>query len=283
MIIKYPFTSDSQRTLADIAKAWSKVASEPPEAMMDALVRSFWRGDFERDGRSQIFALLQPPSVERPAPSELGRSSRFAGDRLPGDYATRADGHIVKVGLDLESYITADRYVHEIVRGNVAKVLGGVPEYFPCAWDGSVEGLLGFATTPWEKWPDLMRSERYSQWWIRREHFAAWYESSPLSSWAPLESFWPVPRNSLSADAVGPSPFVARQVADGGSSPRRRGRQPVVFARVRKAMEENLDSGKYTVDQLDKLTEKVLAHEYDASRETVRKARNAVLQQRGGK
>jgi DNA-binding GntR family transcriptional regulator len=48
-------------------------------------------------------------------------------------------------------------------------------------------------------------------------------------------------------------------------------------------MEQNLDSGKYTVDQLDKLTEKVLAHQYGASRETVRKARNAVLQERGDK
>jgi hypothetical protein len=133
MIIQYPPMTDAERTLADIAKSWSRVASEPPEAMIDALVRSFWCGEFERDGRSQIFALLQPSSVERPAPSEPGGPSRFAGDRLPGDYATRVDGHIVKVGPDLNSYITADRYVHEILRGNVAAVLGGAPEYFPCA------------------------------------------------------------------------------------------------------------------------------------------------------
>jgi hypothetical protein len=64
----------------------------------------------------------------------------------------------------------------------------------------------------------------------------------------------------------------------GGSGPaRRRGPRPVKFERAKNAMKDELKMGRRTVDDLENMLEKDLAAEYGVSRETARKARNAVL------
>ena len=54
--------TEDQRSFGEIAWRWSKLANEPIEIMMDALIKSFWRGDFVHDGNSSVFALLWPDS-----------------------------------------------------------------------------------------------------------------------------------------------------------------------------------------------------------------------------
>ena len=56
----------------------------------------------------------------------------------------------------------------------------------------------------------------------------------------------------------------------------RRGAKPVKLERVKEAMKNNIRQGRRTVTELSKMRGKDLAAEYDVSRDTARKARNAV-------
>ena len=49
------------------------------------------------------------------------------------------------------------------------------------------------------------------------------------------------------------------------------------FTRVKAAMYEEAKSGKMNLNELMTVSEEALSAQYDVSRETVRKARNAVL------
>jgi hypothetical protein len=168
--------TEDQRSFAEIAQRWSKPANEPIEIMMEALIKSFWRGEYEHDGNSSVFALLQPDSLSL--------------ERKPGNYATSRN-LVVKIGYNLDSHVTAERKEHNLFRREVAEVLCGMGEYCPWPWDGSDDGLVGLSTISFEMWPIGMREERYSQWRIRRNDFAEWYRASPLHITARLHQFWP--------------------------------------------------------------------------------------------
>jgi len=56
----------------------------------------------------------------------------------------------------------------------------------------------------------------------------------------------------------------------------RRGAKPVKLERVKEAMKNDIRQGRRTVTELSNMREKDLAAEYDVSRYTARKARNAV-------
>ena len=163
--------TEDARSFSTIASSWAKAAHDLPAVMMKELVSAFWRGQFERDGKSSIFALLQPDSPH-------------FFERRPGNYATRADG-IVKVGADLRSYVTAERKKVQIFRRAVAEVL--------CwkEWDGTDDGLLGLAIMPFEKWSEDIQELHYSQWRMRRDNFAKWYLSTALTAEARMGQFWP--------------------------------------------------------------------------------------------
>ena len=57
---------------------------------------------------------------------------------------------------------------------------------------------------------------------------------------------------------------------------RRRGAKPEKLGRVKEAMKNDIRQGRRTVTELSNMREKDLAAEYDVSRDTARKARNAV-------
>jgi hypothetical protein len=217
MIAKHanPFLAhlgEDQRSFAEIAWCWARAASDKPDTMMTAFIKSFWEGAFEHDGRSKVFALLQPDSP--------------SFERRPGNYAAQARGLIVKVGNNLHSYLTADRRESEIFRRKVAEVLCGMPEYCPWSWDGSDEGLLALSTIPFAQWPPQMREERYAEWRIRREDLAKWYETSTLVVAADLNQFWPalkgrdepldVRSNKMRRSFMKISEAVDAELADGG-------------------------------------------------------------------
>ena len=91
-----------------------------------------------------------------------------------------------ELGDHLERHVTAERKEHNLLRREVAEVLGGMPEYCPWPWDGSDDELVGLSTIPFERWPIQMREERYSQWRIRRDDFAEWYRAWQLRTTARL-------------------------------------------------------------------------------------------------
>lgn len=61
------------------------------------------------------------------------------------------------------------------------------------------------------------------------------------------------------------------------TTPRARGRRPEKLQLVKEAMKTDLRRGRYTVAGLQETIEKELAATYGVSRDTVRKARNAVV------
>jgi hypothetical protein len=63
---------------------------------------------------------------------------------------------------------------------------------------------------------------------------------------------------------------------------RRRGARPTKFQRVSSAMREDVRQGRRTMAELKNMLEKNLAEAYGVSRDTARKARNAVVSEFGG-
>jgi hypothetical protein len=75
---------------------------------------------------------------------------------------------------------------------------------------------------------------------------------------------------------VGPRSTAGRK--PGAASPaRRRGARPKKFEQAKNAMRNDLQTGRHTVADLEHMLEKNLATNYGVSRDTGRKARNAVL------
>jgi hypothetical protein len=261
-----------QRSFAEIANYWSKIAREPPETMLCALVSAFWRGEFERDGKSMVFALLPPNSVHT--------------ERSPGNYAF-SDGNVVKVGKDLCSYVTAEREMHQLFRRQVAGALSAMSECIPWPWDGSDDGLVGFSIIPWQKWPPDMRRCWYSEWRTRREDFVEWYSTSRLHFTAPIEQFWPPRPNRYDdhehrSDPTSKSADTAPKVpAADMMSARGRGRRPVKLEHTTTEMRKDIEKKQYSLQDLRGMLEKELAARYGVSRDTARKARNAILSENG--
>src|SRR6516225_5353225 len=87
-------------SLKEITRAWANAAGESPELLMEELIKHFWRGKFETDGRSILIVLSKPQSPRwAPATSEShGDCADPIGfvERRPGDYAIRAGGEVVK-------------------------------------------------------------------------------------------------------------------------------------------------------------------------------------------
>jgi hypothetical protein len=79
---------------------------------------------------------------------------------------------------------------------------------------------------------------------------------------------------------VEPAPPLAESVP--ASALRRRGPPATRFERVKQAMKNDILQGQFTLDWLDNAYEKTLADRYQVSRDTVRKARNAVVSELRG-
>jgi hypothetical protein len=96
----------------------------------------------------------------------------------------------------------------------------------------------------------------------------------------PPPSWW-TDRTSVSTDAGvttnGAHSIAASPTAAPTYSARRLGRRPKKLDQVKEAMREHIRLGQKTADSLRDMLEKELAAGYGVSRETARKARDAVL------
>jgi hypothetical protein len=83
---------------------------------------------------------------------------------------------------------------------------------------------------------------------------------------------------ALESNATGLDPLSSsRRTPGAAGSARRRGARPKKFEQVRGAMRGDLQQGRLTLAELKNMLEKELAADYGVSRDTARKARNAVL------
>ena len=79
---------------------------------------------------------------------------------------------------------------------------------------------------------------------------------------------------ALESSGVGSDAGPQRAAVD---QSRRRGARPKKFEQARNAMRNDIQQGRLTVSQLEDMLEKELSARYSISRDTARKARNAVL------
>jgi hypothetical protein len=205
--------TEDHLTFKEIARAWSKVAGDNPEMLMEALVTAFWRGEFERGAQSALFILGKPVSKPFSA-SPPRRPSILEAAPRPGDYVI-SGGAIARVGEDLEPHPTAERERSDISREGIARLfytprgrrgitLGEPADFggwsfdkrdldYP-NWRAEYEDFYrGLSTKPIEQWSTVPYDmhDHCSLWCIRRDDFARWYRASPLSAGASLTSFWP--------------------------------------------------------------------------------------------
>jgi hypothetical protein len=101
--------------------------------------------------------------------------------------------------------------------------------------------------------------------YLSHREFIRWLERRPRpyhrpTFWAPLESNEEESRSNVSIGRV-----------------KKRGRRPEKLERVRQAMINDIEQGNLTVEELRDMLEKNLAETHNVSRDTVRKARNAIL------
>jgi hypothetical protein len=85
----------------------------------------------------------------------------------------------------------------------------------------------------------------------------------------------------LESNVLGLVSSTPQSPAAAGSA-RRRGARPHKFEQTRGAMLDDLRQGRRTAAELKDTLEKNLAADYGVSRDTARKARNAVLAELGG-
>jgi hypothetical protein len=188
---------DAKQSFGDIARSWSKIAQEPPELLLSALVSAFWSGDFEENGHSAVVVFVPPVSPKPGRPI-----------KPPGSYALRGTNVVLKVGKDGGRSPTAERREVRILREQVAFAFHpeGITQEFPAGfgflsdknrdkarpnWRKELtERYRGLSTLLFQDWSCDMRDD-YRRWCIRRHDFVRWYRTSPLLAGAPIEGFWP--------------------------------------------------------------------------------------------
>ena len=197
-------TRQDSWTFKEVSTVWGGVTGQRPELMLEALVQAFWRGHFERDvrlvpssdgdvyqGHTAITAEIMPASVS------IDPLAGNCAARIPGDYAVRHDGVVVKVGKDGISRPTAERTEIKIYRHSVARG-SDIPDWDGCYEAGAgnrlvpEEVLRDFAAYKLEQWSPTTVAHRYNCWRIPRREFAAWYAECPYAPLADLDRFWPL-------------------------------------------------------------------------------------------
>jgi hypothetical protein len=221
-LARSPSNGTAHLNFKEIAHRWSKLTGESTVKMMDALVKGFWCGAFERDGETKIFNLVLPNgpvSTGEETVGEYAYSSTYEGDA------------VTKVGEDGERYLAAERRAVRIRRHEVAAVLGG-SLYIPWVWDGTEDGLLTYTGIPYSSWPSRMRSQHFEEWRVCRADFEAWYQAAGIWPKPALESMWP-PTN-LDAGPIERERLLAQAKAARAFDPR--GRRYAVFGLVRDSL-----------------------------------------------
>ena len=166
-------------TFGEICQLRSSNAEER-QAFLGRLVSAFWRGEFESGDRSAIW------TNEFPESSEAG-DIVFTSDGSPAARVYRKDPITGKKYQLLES----DRIPKFIYRGQIAKTMGGWPDYIPWQWDGTDADLERWSTFPIESWPKTLQVNHFERWRINRDDFARWVRAYPASPAIKVDAFWP--------------------------------------------------------------------------------------------
>lgn len=189
------------RSFVAIAQSWSKVAKEPTETMLAALIAAFFEGEFERGGgtASAIFELRQPD----------------------GSYTSSQDV-VFSVREDGKRCVSRDREELQWSRVAVADIFSSLGGF---QWDkSSGQGPGALSTIPFKAYPKDFVQVYLPLFCVRRHDFIAWYSKWPPSM-IPAESFW-VDRGPSGVPIGEASHLDDRRAANGAlAHPQTRGRK----------------------------------------------------------
>jgi hypothetical protein len=107
--------------------------------------------------------------------------------------------------------------------------------------------------------------------------FAQWHNLPPPSWWQNGTVDLPMTAPDDLIGTAASSPGTALQNPVNQALPRKRARAPKKFERTKQAMKHDILQGRLTATELDSMLEREISERYGVSRDTARKARNAVL------
>jgi hypothetical protein len=229
------------------------------DELLDFLEAAWWRGELKADSFTRL-ALLR----------SMFRSAR-AGDWGGLVFVTQEDA-ILPEGIEL-----ADGGL--LLNANDLKrprIL--VPSNDPETWtEASCDSAFQkLSETPSRKHYHE-RTVGFLMMQVYRDQFVSLLSKRGLD----LPKFWRAPVDEPQVKEVVQSPKGGKASRKGappaGPGARKRGRKPIKFEKVTKAMRVDIEDGKQTPDSLGDMLEKTLVENYGCSRDTVRRARDVVL------
>jgi hypothetical protein len=181
----------------------------------------------------------------------------------------------------------SEQHVHDLTHILLQDIINGRLDDSGPLWDGRRSGV-GFITADYKVgfiegryFLEPATSEPTKDWVLRHVvvmkeavlDFASRHEIPPPSWWADGSSVSPdAGVTTMSSPSIAASPIQAPT-----HSARPRGRRPKKLDQVKEAMREDIQLGQETPDGLRDMPEKDLAANYGVSRDTARRARDAIL------
>ena len=176
-----------------------------------------------------------------------------------------------------------EQHVHDLTHILLQDIVNGRLDDSGLFWDGRRSGV-GFITADYKVgfvegryFLELAASEPTKNWIL---HYVVVMKEAVLDFASrhrvPPPSWWTDGTTSVSPDA-GVTTKDSPSIQAPTHSARRRGRKAKKLNQVKETMREDVRFGRVTADGLGDMLEKNLAANYGVSRETARKARDAVL------
>jgi hypothetical protein len=250
-------------SIEKITDRWSQEIQPPTsrEELLDFFETAWWRGRWKTDGPLTPLALLK--SMYRSARErDLTTLVFVTKEDEISEGIELADGGLLFDGNELER----------------PAILVLVPSNDPETWTEAscAAAFEVLSQTPSRKY---YRSIQFLMMEIDRHQFVRLLAAHGLD----LPKFWRPPISEppeLEKEAhisIGCKPPGEDQSGPGASKVRRRGRKPGKFERTKEAMRHDIREGRLNPASLREKLEKDLAEAYGVSRDTARKARDAVL------
>jgi len=182
-------------SLGELSRRWSEVSKRVPHDLVGEMIKAFWLGTFERSGKSALFSIGPGDNV-------------VWGGTSDGMWLMKTDKE------DRVPALASELMAHPMGRRSVAQILNN-SALIPWPWDGSEDGLVRYANTPYLNWPDDIRRLHFEAWCIRHDDFLPWYEASGIWPKIPLADFWPAddcgapPQSASKQNSVEPTSSAA--------------------------------------------------------------------------
>jgi hypothetical protein len=257
----FPIFEEDELSACEICDRWPQESTESWDDTLAFLEGAWWRGEIKWVSGATRLELLK-------------YMFNWARDHSPGRivFVTCEDAFLPRGVEQPDGGLILD--VDDLERPRII-----VPSYDPDTW--SEESCASAFEALSEK-PSLKYYPERSPGFLAMEVDYSAFMQLLTEHGIDLPKFWRLPIQKVASLKQTPDANGARQPSRKESSAvasdmRKRGRRPIKRVRVEEAMKCGIQAGKFTHASLSAMVEKDLAQTFGVSRDTARKARNAVL------